>query len=174
MICPDCGHDNIQGLDACEVCGQSLVGSQRLAIPTSDFEELVALQEVRALEPKVPVALQETATVGEAIRTMIDGGFGCVVVNRNGKLAGIFTERDVLNKVGGDTSRLDTPLADVMTADPETVDPDDTVGYLLQAMDDGGYRHMPIVDDDGSTGIVSVRDVLGYVRRRFDEVGLAD
>lgn len=171
MLCPDCGHDNIEGVDDCEQCGQSLVGSQRLGLPTSDFEQRVAMQQVQALVPNRPVALAETATVREAIRTMVDGHFGCVFVEREGRLVGIFTERDVLNRVAGDLAHLDRPLADFATADPESVASNDTIGYTLQAMDSGGYRHVPVVDEDGhATGIVSVRDVMQYVHRRFEEL----
>jgi CBS domain-containing protein len=171
MLCPDCGHDNIEGLDDCEQCGQSLIGSQRIAIPSSDFERLVAMQAIGSLLPKPPVAMPETATTREAVTAMIDGGFGCIVIETDGKLAGIFTERDVLNKVHGDPSRLDRPVAEFMTAKPETVETDDTIGYTLQAMDSGGYRHMPVVDADGNTtGIVSVRDILRYVHQRSDEL----
>jgi CBS domain-containing protein len=75
------------------------------------------------------------------------------------KLAGIFTERDALNRVlaeGLDPAK--THLSRVMTKDPDTISSDKPFGHALIAMYDHGYRHMPVVEDGKPVGIVSMRD----------------
>jgi CBS domain-containing protein len=93
---------------------------------------------------------------------------GCVMVQDAGKFVGIFTERDLLNKLLPDLSRLDRPVREFMTAEPETVTRTDSIGYCVQAMALGGYRHLPVVEPSGEPcGILSVRDLLRFLCVRF-------
>ena len=94
---------------------------------------------------------------------------GCVlVVDSEDNLTGIITERDVLNRFSDDISRMTQPVADFMTGSPVTVSQDDSIGYALHAMDLGGYRHLPVVDDDDCPiGVISVRDILRFLCVRF-------
>ena len=101
-------------------------------------------------------------TVGEAARQMKQRKVGAVMVVEDGKLVGVFTERDALFRVvaeGRDTTT--TPLAGVMTHNPKTVSPDQSFAIALRMMHDGGFRHVPVVENDKPVGIVSVRDALG-------------
>jgi CBS domain-containing protein len=105
------------------------------------------------------VTCTELTTVAEAAREMKASKVGAILVMRGDKMAGIFTERDALNRVlaeGLDPAK--TPLAKVMTADPDTISPDKPFGHALIAMYDHGYRHMPVVEDGKPVGIVSMRD----------------
>ena len=92
------------------------------------------------------MTLRPTATVGEAIQTMLAHDIGALlVVDSDGKLLGIFSERDLLTKVAGlHDSYAELPVAQFMTANPETVTPDDTLAFALHKMDIGGYRHLPL------------------------------
>ena len=102
-------------------------------------------------------------TVSEAARVMKQRHVGAVMVVEDGKLVGVFTERDALFRVvaeGRDTKT--TPLAGVMTHNPKTVGPDQLFAHALQMMYEGGFRHVPVVEDGNKpVGIVSVRDALG-------------
>ncbi len=122
---------------------------------------------VRSLKPKQPVTISISSNLGYALQILIDKEIGAVLVtNEDGLLVGILTERDYLNKVVGihnDYCRL--PLAPVMTANPETVELNDSLAYALQKMDGGQYRHLPVVDGGRPVGIISVRDVIRYVTR---------
>lgn len=119
---------------------------------------------------RVPVrTLEISATIGDAIDLMQEHRFGAVVITRDGKLAGILTERDLLMKVVG---KLDDyrgrPVTEIMTADPESLRKDDELVYLMNAMHTGGFRHLPIIDDEGKPlHIVSLRDVLAYILDHF-------
>jgi CBS domain-containing protein len=87
------------------------------------------------------------------------------------RLAGIFTERDVLNRVSPDRSALDQPVSQHMTANPMVLRINDSIAYALHAMSVNGYRHLPVVDEDGhAVSIISARDVLRLLAVRFADI----
>jgi CBS domain-containing protein len=105
------------------------------------------------------VVATEDMTVSDAARLMKDSRVGAILIMNGDQLAGIFTERDALNRVLAE--RLDpmhTRLGQVMTRDPDTISSDRPFGHALIAMYDHGYRHMPVVEDGKPVGIVSMRD----------------
>lgn len=100
-------------------------------------------------------------TVREAAGLMAGRRVGAVLVVRDGGLAGIFTERDVVFRViarGLDVTG--TRLAEVMTAPVKTIDPGKTYGYALLLMHEHGFRHLPVLDGGRLVGIVSARNAL--------------
>ncbi len=115
------------------------------------------------MRPAICVA--PTATVRAAVQQMNQHSAGCVLVEDNGRLVGIFTERDVLTRIAGAGIDIDrATVASVMTRDPESLSPDDRVSYALNKMSVGGYRHIPLVDDSGRpVGVVSMRNVVDYM-----------
>ena len=116
-----------------------------------------------------PILISPTASVADAVKSMNDHHTGCVLVGREGKLIGIFTERDVLTK---DFFRLDShtvTVETVMTRNPETLEPDNSIAFALNKMSVGGYRHIPIVEGDKPIGVLSVRDVVDFLVDLFPE-----
>ena len=113
-------------------------------------------------------AVEATRTVLEAARFMMEHNIGAVPVLRNGELAGILSERDVMNRVVavGRTPGT-TAVAEVMTPNPRAVAIDETVEECLFIMREFGFRHLPIVDGKEVKGLVSVRDIL---LRRVTEI----
>jgi CBS domain-containing protein len=126
--------------------------------------EAILNAPIRVLEPQPAVTLREEATIGDAIRIMLEKRIGAVLVLREGKAAGIFTERDVLRRVvsaGLDQSR---PLREVMTEDPETLGLEDGIAFALNRMIIGGFRHVPIVDEAGvPQAVLSLREVVAFI-----------
>lgn len=114
------------------------------------------------------------ASVRDAAQAMRDWDVGAVLVTENGRLAGIFTERDLVNRViACDRDPESTPLSEVMTRDPDTISPEATALEALRLMEDGGYRHVPVVAEGRLVGIVSGRDFLGSEKDRLEmETGL--
>ncbi|MGA7908858.1 MAG: CBS domain-containing protein [Candidatus Sulfotelmatobacter sp.] len=100
-------------------------------------------------------------TVLEAARFMMEHNIGALPVLRNGELAGIFSERDIMNRVVavGRTPGT-TAVSEVMTANPRAVPADESVEECLFIMREFGFRHLPIVDGKELKGVVSLRDVL--------------
>jgi len=127
---------------------------------------------IDVLNPAEPVCLPPTATVAEAAQAMLARRqAGVLVVDREGRLQGIFTERDVLTRVvgaGRDPAR--TVLADVMTTEPEALTPGHRVAYALHCMSVSGYRTVPLVDDDARPiGVITVTDVVKWLASLFPE-----
>src|SRR5262249_45447085 len=90
---------------------------------------------------------------------------GCVLLVESGKLAGIFTERDVLLKIAGRDINLDrTPVAAAMTRDPLTLSADASVAQALNRMVGGGFRRIPVVDDEQRPlFVISMRNLIEYL-----------
>jgi CBS domain-containing protein len=102
-------------------------------------------------------------TVRAASKLMVEKKIGALLVVENSRIAGIFTERDALNKVLAASLDPDTTvLSQVMVADPQTIRADKPLAYALYMMAEGGFRHVPVVDAVGAPlGMVSARDALG-------------
>ncbi len=100
-------------------------------------------------------------TVSEASRLMARRKVGAVMVTRDGKLVGIFTERDVVFRVIAQGLDVEaTRLADVMTSSPITIDPNKSFGLALVLMQKNGFRHMPVTENGVPVGMVSARNAL--------------
>jgi CBS domain-containing protein len=106
-------------------------------------------------------SVESTRTVLEAARFMMEHNIGALPVLRNGQLAGILSERDIMNRVVavGRTPGT-TAVSEVMTANPRAVPADETIEECLFIMREFGFRHLPIVDGKDLKGLVSLRDVL--------------
>jgi CBS domain-containing protein len=112
----------------------------------------------------------EATTVREAAQAMARRHIGAVMIVDQGRLIGIFTERDLLGRVVAAGLNPDaTPLRDVMTRNPDTLESDDTALHALQLMRRSGYRHLPVVAGDKIIGMVSVRDLYGAVLKELEE-----
>jgi CBS domain-containing protein len=109
------------------------------------------------------VSATREMTVRAACRLMAEKRIGAMLVVENNKIVGIFTERDALNKVLATGIDPDTTkLAQVMVSDPITIRADKPLGFALAMMADGGFRHVPVIDENGAPlGMVSARDALG-------------
>lgn len=165
MICPTCNFDNLPGSSQCENCQHDLTQWDRPKA-RDRVEQSLMDDAVRTLNPRPPVTMPPTATVGEAIRVMLDNDTGAVlIVDDKGCLTGIFSERDLLTKVAGVTNYAAVPISAFMTPRPETVRETDSLAFVLHKLDGGGYRHLPVVRNSLPVGMISVRDVLRHITR---------
>ena len=121
-----------------------------------------------------PLAVHARDPVLYAVRTMNEGMVGSVLVlDESERLVGIFTERDVLTRViEGRCDARKTPVRDVMTATPVTIDADCTLDDAFALMDDHEVCHLPVIDRGEVIGVVALRDLsevatelLGYENR---------
>ena len=131
-----------------------------------------ALREpLEALQLGPVVTLDESATVREAVDLLKRHHTSAIAITRNGRLSGIFTERDLVTRVIDPTrSWTDLAIAAHMTRNPECLRAHQEIWLVLNLMHNGGYRHVPVVDDHGRpTDIVSVRDVVSYLAAFFPE-----
>lgn len=116
--------------------------------------------EVREVMSPDVATVASDASVSDAAKVMVKGGFGSVIIVHGKMLVGILTERDVLRAAANETDLSAASVEDWMTPDPETAEPDleteDAAGMMLSR----GFRHLPVTQDGNLVGIVSLRDVL--------------
>lgn len=130
---------------------------------------------ITVLSPAEPICLRETATVHEAVQTMLGRRqAGVLVTDAEGRLAGIFTERDVLTRVvGRDADARTTSLSTVMTRDPDALSVRDRVARAVHSMSVAGYRTVPLIDAERRPiGVVTVSDVIRWLANLFPEAVL--
>jgi CBS domain-containing protein len=163
MICPDCHTDNIDGVDTCVSCGADLRNLD-LPSPESEFEEhlmhdplgVVGAREAPGVSPRDPLYL--------AIHIMQRRGVECVLVWDNDEIVGILTERDILMKAAGEKVDLNAiPVSAIMTRDPVICRDNDTLAIALHKMSVGGFRHLPLVPNDGEALVVSIQDLFRHI-----------
>ena len=117
---------------------------------------------------QTPITAPVSMSVREAAGIMREHRIGAMMVVEQGRLVGVFTERDALNRVvaeGRDPTV--TTLAEVMTAQPQTVGPDAVFSSALALMHDNRFRHVPVVENGRPVGMVSVRDAMGAELESF-------
>ena len=108
-------------------------------------------------------------TVYDALESLEDMNVGALVVVENGKLVGIFTERDYARKVilKGRASK-ETLVRDIMTERPVYVTPDTSIEQCMQLMSDKYIRHLPVLDNDQLIGVISIGDVVRFIINEKD------
>ena len=129
-----------------------------------------ALREtrIRELKPPAPACVAREATLREAISSMRARRAGCVLACEGERLVGILTERDLLRRVAGEDVSLDSPVADFMSSGPRTLTADDLVGDAIRLMDEGGYRHLPIVNKAGRIeAIISIQQIIQFLAELY-------
>lgn len=131
-----------------------------------DLREPIGLLGLRRAE-----TIGETESIAAAVRQMKRARIGSLaVVDADGVLVGIVTERDLLAKVMLEPIDLEASyVRTIMTPDPETLRPDDLFIFVMNKMHIGGFRHVPIVDEQNRPlHVVGIRDVVAFVLRAFE------
>jgi CBS domain-containing protein len=146
--------------------------SETLVMEFRKLQDALLSDTVSVLAPREPIRLGETAVIDEALTAMMaHDRVGVVVVDRDGRLTGIVTDRDLLGRVSGAGRYAgQTRLAQVMTRDPEALRPDDRICYAVNRMMAMGCRTMPLVDEERRPiGIVTVDDITKWLAALFPE-----
>ena len=114
-------------------------------------------------KPQALYTVAPDATVQEAVKTMAEANVGCIVIMGDGKLQGLFTERDLMTRViGAGREPRETPIRDVMTSAIATVTPKITVGEAMALCTERRLRHLPVYDGDTMLGIISAGDLTKW------------
>jgi 2-oxoglutarate/2-oxoacid ferredoxin oxidoreductase subunit beta len=135
-----------------------------------DLESALVLETLSDVKTEPPLVVAADASLTEAIAMMQGEMRGCVLVVEFDRLVGIFTERDVLLRVAGHPIDLDrTTVGEYMTRDPVTLPADSSVAFALNQMLSEGFRHIPLVDEQGRpVAVVSMRELIEYLSDFFD------
>ena len=133
------------------------------------------LQDVRIEEVTLrsAVVTSPSTPLSEVYGLLEASQHGAVMVCDGSTVRGVFTERDVLYRTALEDIAPETPIGDLMTGDPVTLHPSARVAEAVALMTARGYRHIPLVDDDGCyVGLLASRNVLRFIADHFPEAVL--
>jgi CBS domain-containing protein len=133
-----------------------------------DLAKNLKIECVSRLHPTAPRRIRPEQSVAEAVALMRQEKVGCLLVCTGERLVGIFTERDLLRRVLAAGKPLTVLVADCMTPNPVVVHPKESIGAAIRHMEEGGYRHLPVVDETGRPlGVLSVKRIVHYLVEHF-------
>ena len=123
-------------------------------------EEATVRQLLENKENKIH-SVPPDITVFEGLKVLSEARIGAALVMDEGKLVGMFSERDYARKIvlQGRSSK-DTKISEIMTADVDHVSPDETVKKCMQMMTKSRFRHLPVVEGGAVVGVISIGDVV--------------
>ena len=121
------------------------------------------IKDVLDLAPLISVSAD--TLVSDAVQIMVSHRLGCLLITENDELIGLFSERDVLTKMVADNAVSDqVPISQLMTKSPDTLSVESPLVFALHRMSVGGYRHIPLVDEQNRpVAVVSMRDIVNYL-----------
>jgi len=123
---------------------------------------------IRHLPLSETIIVEEETPIAEIIRKMEEKRRGCVLVEKENKLCGLVSERDILTKYIKKRMSESAPAREIMSTDLKTLSPEDTMEKAIRVMVRGGYRHVPLVDPDRKIlGMVGARDIIDYIAEHF-------
>ena len=124
---------------------------------------------VSRLQLRGLVTASPQSSIEQVVRQMTEKRCGCILLqDGSGKLVGIFTERDFVNRVVAAGKDVAGPVGEVMTPDPKTLARHDNVQKAVELMGTNGYRHVPVLGDDGQpVGVLSVKEIIHYLVEYF-------
>ncbi|MFQ5802388.1 MAG: cyclic nucleotide-binding/CBS domain-containing protein [Candidatus Methylomirabilales bacterium] len=139
--------------------------SEERTKPRITVDEAIFSRPIRDLNYHPPRCLERTAKLAEAVGLMKRYSVGAVMIQDGEILIGILSERDMLRKIlGTDVDLNQATVEQYMTRNPEALKLDDAIAYVIHTMHLGGFRHVPLVDEEHRpVGIVSVKDVNDYI-----------
>lgn len=160
--CPFCGHENLPGADVCDECHHGL---WHIEDHRGEYTSELLEAELRALNPHSPVTIHPEEKIIKAIKIMQEHAFGCMIVcEEDKKIVGILSERDLMHKYALlDDKMSEKKVKDLMTKNPECLRAKDKIYLALNKMSVGGFRHIPITDNNIPIGIISIKDVLKFI-----------
>jgi len=130
----------------------------------------LTIDPVTRAYPKKPLRLEPEASIRVAMSALKESRLGCLLICRDKQLAGIFTERDALRLMAVGTN-FDQPVESVMRSPVITVKHSETVANAISLMSEGGYRSLPVLNDEGEPiGVLSVKTILRYLVEHFPGV----
>jgi len=115
------------------------------------------------------IVLDEQATLRETIDNIQRYHIGCILLENDHKITGIFTERDIVQNIVGNRHNLDKEcVTDYMTKSPDVLHLQDPIAFALNKMISGGYRHIPIVDKkEKPIGVITMQDIINHLGEYF-------
>ena len=134
----------------------------------TDAPHRARADSVTLLETDDFICIRPDTPLSEAIEEMKKDEGGCAIVcNEEGRIVGIFTERDLLNKIVGQEIDMNSSVSSFMSPAVETLTTDATIGDAVRIMNEKSYRNIPLVKDNQLIGSISVFDVITYLAESY-------
>src|SRR3954465_4094927 len=161
MICPHCHAENIEGVDECVNCGDSLMGHDLPGDKGSKAPAFV-FEAISRLPKREPVYVGIADPVALAVRLMQTRSTGCILGRgASDETAGIITGWDILQKVAGAREDLSAvTCGQIMTPNPMCAREEETVAVALNMMHTGGFRHLPVLRNNEIAGVIEAGDLF--------------
>jgi CBS domain-containing protein len=141
---------------------------QEGAVPDTRIEEILRTDSIRSMGIEAVPSVAASTRLRDVITIMQKRRVAAVVVTDGGRVVGIFTERDVLNRIVGLALNEDLPITEVMMSNPKVLSPEDRIADAVRLMTDRGYRHIPLVDGGGGdAGMISARDIVEFIAQHY-------
>lgn len=132
-----------------------------------DFHLDLHTETVNHAYPIEPICVEPATSTREVLEMLKTSSLGCALICVDGVIKGIYTERDAM-KLMASRGDIDVPIGEYMIPDPVTLSASDSVGEGISKMSAGGYRRLPIIDDDGKpVGLLKVPGILHYMVEHF-------
>lgn len=138
---------------------------------SDELEKSLCEESLLAMRTRPVTVVPPEMTVESALRKMVDLDIACLMIaGADGRLQGLFSERDVLDRVAIDFDRVRSlPVSEVMTRQPMVAHETDSPAKVMNLMAVTGFRHVPVLDvDDRIVGIVGPRRVIDYLQKYFE------
>ncbi len=167
ILCPACGHNNMEGADHCDECMNPLTQDD-IPKPIAGLQQQILGKTIKDLNPLSPVLVSEDTPIRKVVENMLRRNVGCVLVVKENKLLGIVTERDILLRVAGkDIDTVTTPVSQIMVRNPVALNEEDSIAYALNKMSVGRYRHIPFFKQGVPSGFISIKTILRFLCRNL-------
>jgi CBS domain-containing protein len=141
--------------------------SPTVAIAKTEASAHACRDKVSLMETDDYVCVEPSDTLSKAVEVMKQDEGGCAIVCEQGRVVGIFTERDVLTKIIGEPVDWNDPVSKWMSPLVATLSPEATIGEAVAMMTDRGFRNIPLVKDGQLAGSISVFDVISYLAESY-------
>jgi len=164
LICTFCGYDNLPGEDYCVECRADL-RDQDIPQARLGISDRLLNETLERLCKHPPATVTPDTPISEVLKLLRSRNIGSVVVGTTAPFKGIFTERDCLTKLANRPYDLNkTTVGELMTRNPLSVESSQPIAAALNAMSAIGVRHLPVVRDGQIAEVLSVQDILEYIR----------
>jgi CBS domain-containing protein len=133
-----------------------------------DLAKTFRIESVSRLHPTPPLRISPAQTVAQAVALMRQAQVGCLLVCEGEQMVGILTERDLMRRVLAPGKALTHPVSECMTRNPVVVHRKEPIAAAVRRMEEGGYRHLPVVDEaERLVGVLSVKQIVHYLLEHF-------
>lgn len=139
-------------------------------MPTKSVESVIRAKKIgEVINPKLVQSPPEVS-VKDAIKLMQENRAGYIVVAKNKRVVGVFTETDVAQKILDQDVNWDDPISKYMIKDPLVLKPTDTIGTAIDLMGEHRFYHIPLVNDQGElVNVLSVRTLIRFLAEYYPQ-----